>query len=183
MRIISGQYGGRVIHPPMKGWPTRPTTDLAREALFNILQNTIDLDQARVLDLFGGTAAISMECISRGCKDVTYVEQYGKCISWVKELMATFALEGRLLIRKNDVKRFLLSEQGTYDLVFADPPYELPWLDQLPALIFDRQLVRPDGLVVIEHSAATDLSEHPNYEKSKKYGQTMFSFFTVPDQG
>lgn len=183
MRIISGSLGGRVLQPPMKKWPTRPTTDIAKEALYNILYNRIDFEQAIMLDLFGGTGAHVFEFLSRGCEDVTYVDMYAKCVSWVKEQVKILEYEKEAKIVKMDVAKFIKRHGASdgspeFNFIFADPPYALPWLPQLPSLILDNALLSEGGLLVIEHGSDVNFENHSRCTESRKYGQSRFSFFS-----
>ncbi len=177
MRIIGGEFKGRRFNPPAKNWPTRPTTDFAKEGLFNILQNRIDFSSTKVLDLFGGTGNHSYEFISRGCQDVTYVDKFGGCVAFVKKTAQTLAIEDRLRIVKNDVFKFMKFTAEKYDYIFAGPPYPLPTLDTIPDRIFQHDVLAPDGLFVMEHNPNHDFQDHPNYLESRNYGTTIFSFF------
>lgn len=177
MRIIGGTLGGRVLRPPMKGWATRPTTDLAREALYNILSNRIDFDTIRMLDLFGGTGAHALECYSRGCEEVIYVERYGKCVQWMKQITSELAIGEDIKIIKSDVKGFVKNHQEQYDFIFADPPYQLKWLSQIPDLIIENDLLTDSGILVLEHDNQHNFENHSAFQEQRKYGQTVFSFF------
>ncbi len=179
MRIISGELGGRVLRPSMKGWPTRPTTDMAREALFNILQNKIDFTETKILELFGGTGAHSIECISRGCEEVTYVDNYAKCVRWTRTISKELKIDQYLTIIQSDVRKFIKSESTSYDYIFADPPYALDWMMELPDLILKSGLLKPDGFLIIEHSVGSNFSQHSNFDRARKYGQSAFSFFNA----
>jgi len=177
MRIIGGELGGRVLKPSMKGWPTRPTTDMAREALFNILQHQLSFEESKILELFGGTAAHSIECISRGCEDVTCVDNYAKCIKWAKSIAQDLQIDSYLKVVLSDVRKFIKNESQSFDYIFADPPYDLNWMMEIPSLIFESALLMADGLLIIEHSANTQFSHVPEFERTRKYGQSAFSFF------
>lgn len=178
MRIISGSLGGRRLNPPLKKWPTRPTTDRAREALFNILSNIIDLPSLRILELFGGTGAHAFECISRGCQSVTYVDRFHGCIKYVHEQAQVFGISDQLDIIKKDVRNFITEDESTYDYVFADPPYDLKWLSELPNLIIDQVNLSDNFLVVIEHDHRNSFDKHPAFYELRKYGDSYFSFFS-----
>jgi 16S rRNA (guanine(966)-N(2))-methyltransferase RsmD len=181
MRIISGEFKGRKFYPPADKWPTRPTTDFAKEGLFNILQNRLEFDEIKVLDLFGGTGSHTYEFISRGCKEVTYVDQHGPCIAFVKKMAAELKVESSILIIKDDVKKFVSSCRQSYDYIFAGPPYPLIWLDEIPDLIFTNELLNPSGTFVLEHNPSHNFTKHPNFVESRNYGTTIFSFFeTLP---
>lgn len=182
MRIISGTLGGRVLQPPMKKWPTRPTTDIAKEALYNILSNRIDFEKAIMLDLFGGTGAHVFEFLSRGCTDVTYVDMYPKCVSWVKKQIYDLEFEEESKVIKMDVAKFIKrhgasDDASSFNFIFADPPYALPWLPQLATLILDNSLLSKEGSLVIEHGSDVSFESHSRCLETRKYGQSRFSFF------
>lgn len=177
MRIISGKFKGRRFYPPADKWPTRPTTDFAKEGLFNILNNRLDFEETKVLDLFGGTGNHSYEFISRGCRDVTYVDKHGPCIAFVKKTAATLAIESELKIFRSDVFKFIDRSNEQYDYIFAGPPYALPTIDTIPDLIFKHQLLAEDGLFIMEHNPNHSYQQHPHYESERNYGKTIFSFF------
>ena len=177
MRIISGKFKGRRFTPPAKNWPTRPTTDFAKEGLFNILNNTLYFEELKVLDLFGGTGNHSYEFISRGCESVTYVDKFPGCISFVKKLSKELDIESQLKIVKADVFKFMQFCNEEFDYIFAGPPYGLPTLDDIPSLIFENELLAKEGLFVMEHNPNHTFKDHPNYEQERNYGKTIFSFF------
>jgi 16S rRNA (guanine966-N2)-methyltransferase len=156
MRIIGGKFKGRRFNPPAKNWPTRPTTDFAKEGLFNILTNTFDFTQLRVLDLFGGTGNHSYEFISRGCTDVTYVDKFPGCVNFVRKTAQTLGITDELQIVRADVFRFVAQPQAPYDYIFAGPPYPLPNIPDIPDLIFRYQLIKPEGWFVLEHNPQHD---------------------------
>ncbi len=176
MRIIGGEFGGRLLHPPMKKWPTRPTTDIAKEALYNILSNRIAFEEVSMLDLFGGTGMHSLEFLSRGCQQVKYVDKYHPAVRWLKEQASILGVGDRLSVIKKDVKSFLASEDTSFDVTFADPPYALPWISLLPDLIIDSLVF--GNILIIEHGHDTSFEEHSHCREVRKYGQTRFSFFT-----
>lgn len=178
MRIIGGKFGGRKFNPPAKNWPTRPTTDISKEGLFNILMNHIDFEAVKMLDLFGGTGNHSYEFISRGCKDVTYVDKFYGCVAFVKKTARELEIEDLITIVKADVFKFVASTADTYDYIFAGPPYPLPNLDTIPDHIFKHQILRPEGWFVMEHNPHHDFKDHPHYLMERHYGKTIFSFFT-----
>lgn len=179
MRIIGGEFKGRKFYPPADKWPTRPTTDYAKEALFNILNNTFDFEEMKVLDLFGGTGSHCYEFISRGCRDVTYVDKFVACIKFVKQTVATLKIESHIQIVQADVFKFLDSQSLQYDYIFADPPYELPNLDLIPELILSKDLLRPDGWFVMEHSSTHSYKHIPELFDVRNYGKTCLSFFAA----
>ena len=177
MRIIGGQFKGRRFHPPAKNWPTRPTTDYAKEGLFNILNNHFDFEELKVLDLFGGTGNHSYEFISRGCRDVTYVDKYGGCVAFVKKTAELLQIEDYIQINRADVFRFMKHTTAKYDYIFAGPPYALPTIDTIPDLVFKYQLLKPEGWFVMEHNPNHSYEEHPHRFEVRNYGKTIFSFF------
>ncbi len=177
MRIIGGRFKGRRFNPPADNWPTRPTTDMAKEALFNILNNVLDFESVKVLDLFGGTGSHGYEFISRGCEDVTYVDKFPDAVRFVKKIRETLGIKDQLRVVQMDVFRFIDSNTAQYDYIFAGPPYTLPTIDTIPDLIFEKDMLLPDGLFVMEHNPHHDFSEHPNLSDVRHYGKTIFSFF------
>ena len=177
MRIIGGKFGRRRFNPPANNWPTRPTTDYAKEALYNILQNRIDFEETKMLDLFGGTGNHCYEFVSRGSMDVTYVDSFGKCIAFVRKTAKELDVENNLTVLKSDVFRFIKSADEQYDFIFADPPYHLKTLNQLPDLILDNGLLATDGILVLEHDQQNSFEEYKRFVDVRKYGGCMFSFF------
>ena len=178
MRIIGGKFKGRRFNPPADNWPTRPTTDVAKEALFNILNNYLDFEAVKMLDLFGGTGSHCYEFISRGCTDATYVDKFPGCVQFVRKLAQQLAIEPCLKIMPMDVFRFIGHANTQYDYIFAGPPYGLPTLDTIPDLIFEKKLLLPEGWFVLEHNPHHDFTSHPHLFDVRHYGQTFFSFFS-----
>lgn len=181
MRIIGGTFKGRKFYPPADKWPTRPTTDFAKEGLFNILNNRIDFEEIVMLDLFGGTGNHSYEFISRGCRNVTYVDKFPACVQFVKKVATDLGILPFIRIVKADVFRFIASAPGQYDYIFAGPPYGLDTIDQIPDLIFQHGLLRKGGLFVMEHNPNHGYRQHPHYVEERHYGTTIFSFFANKD--
>lgn len=177
MRIIGGKFKGRRFHPPADHWPTRPTTDYAKEALFNILNNQLDFEETKVLDLFGGTGSHSYEFVSRGCTDVTYVDKFPDAVRFVRKTSEQLDIGNCLKIFQMDVFRFISHTTEQFDYIFAGPPYGLPTIDTIPDLIFERNLLLPDGIFVLEHNPHHDFIEHPRLADVRNYGKTIFSFF------
>ncbi len=177
MRIIGGIYKGRRFNPPADNWPTRPTMDHAKEALFNILNNQIDFEDVKMLDLFGGTGSHSYEFISRGCEDVTYVDKFAPAIQFVRKTAQTLGIDKEIKIMQMDVFRFIDHATTQYNYIFAGPPYDLPTLDTIPDLIFEKNLLLPDGLLVVEHNPHQDFINHPHLVDVRNYGKSIFSFF------
>lgn len=179
MRIIGGKFKGRRFSPPAKNWPTRPTTDFSKEGLFNILMNTFDFSELKVLDLFGGTGNHSYEFISRGCTDVTYVDKFPGCVAFAKKTAKELDIEKQMRIMKMDVFRFIKIPQDPYDYIFAGPPYPLANIPDIPDLILEKGLLKEEGWLVLEHNPNHDFSDHPHLLKSRNYGTTIFSIFTT----
>lgn len=178
MRIISGIYKGRRINAPKK-LPVRPTTDMAKEGLFNIINNLYYFNEISVLDLFSGTGNISYEFASRGATKITSVDQNYGCIKFINETAEVFKMPIQTI--KSNVYKFLEQAKFKYTIIFADPPYgfSLDEFSKIPELVFKNQLLDPEGILIIEHSKHTDLSNLANYCYSKSYGGNMFSFFEV----
>ncbi len=181
MRIISGKYKSKRLTAPKK-LPVRPTTDFAKEALFNLLNNRYYLDEINAIDLFSGTGNISYELASRGCKDITAVDSHPACVQFIAK--TSDELEMNIKTIRSDVFKFLERTRSHADLIFADPPYDMPAEDMLKIadLTFESNLLNPEGTLVIEHSKHTDLSGHPNFADSRRYGGSVFSFFEYPEE-
>jgi 16S rRNA (guanine966-N2)-methyltransferase len=177
MRIIGGKFKGRRFDPPADHWPTRPTMDSAKEALFNILNNQLDFEESRVLDLFGGTGSHSYEFVSRGCTDVTYVDKFPDAVRFVRKTAEKLAISSEIKIFQMDVFRFIEHATTQWDYIFAGPPYALPTIDTIPDVILQKNLLLPDGLFVMEHNPHHDFLHHPNLVDVRNYGKTIFSFF------
>ncbi|MBK7374373.1 MAG: RsmD family RNA methyltransferase [Chitinophagaceae bacterium] len=176
MRIISGIHGGRRINPPAKMPHTRPTTDIAKEGLFNILQNNLDIDTLKVLDLFGGTGCISYELASRGAPEITIVEKDDKMYDFIKKTATELGFENFNVVR-SDVFRFMDTTNQQYDLIFAGPPYALTTIDELPKKVFEKGLLKPGGWFVLEHTPRNDYKKSEHYKTERNYGSTIFSIF------
>lgn len=176
MRIISGSLGGRRINPPANMPYTRPTTDIAKEGLFNVLQNQMDFEELKTLDLFGGTGSISYELASRGVKDLTVVEKDQQMFSFIKKTSQALGLENFKVV-KSDVFRFIGQCTEKFDLIFAGPPYALQNIDDLPRLIFEKQLLKEDGWFILEHTPRNNYESFPHFSSSRNYGTTVFSIF------
>ncbi len=176
MRIISGIHGGRRISPPANMPYTRPTTDIAKEGLFNILQNNLEFDTLKVLDLFGGTGCISYELASRGAPDITIVEKDNKMYDFIKKTSAELKFENFNVV-KSDVFRFIETTNQQYDFIFAGPPYALATIDDLPLKIFEKQILKPKGWFVLEHTPRNNYKKFANYKTERNYGTTIFSIF------
>lgn len=176
MRIISGEFKGRRINPPAHMPHTRPTTDIAREGLFNILQHRIDLEGIRSLDLFGGTGAISYELASRGAADLTIVEKDPVMHDFIKKNMEMLKVENFRLLRL-DVFAFLNACSTNFNFIFAGPPYALGSIDDLPRIIVQRELIAPGGYFVLEHTPRNAYEKFEGFSFQRNYGKTIFSFF------
>ena len=176
MRIIGGALKARQFHPP-SGIPTRPTTDFAKEGLFNVLNNAFNFGNIKVLDLFGGTGSISFELASRGCTDITTVEIFPKCANFIKKTAEEFNFKGIKVIQ-TDVFQYMQNCVEKYDFIFAGPPYPLPNLPEIPDLIFQYGLVDGEGWFIMEHNPNHNFEQHPHFYKSKNYGSTIFAIFT-----
>lgn len=176
MRIISGRHKGRRIIAPKK-LPSRPTTDQAKEGLFNVLWNHYDFKSLSVLDLFSGTGNISYEFASRGATNIVVVDSFYNCIKFIKKTVGELNLPIKAI--KRDVYSFLKDSETGYDLVFADPPYDFDskQFEDLIDLVFEYNRLEEEGELIVEHSKHTDLSNHPNFFESRDYGNTKFSFF------
>jgi 16S rRNA (guanine(966)-N(2))-methyltransferase RsmD len=175
MRIIGGKLKGLRFYPPTN-LPVRPTTDMAKEALFNILNNQVDFEDLKVLDLFSGTGNISMEFASRGAREVVSVDIHMGCIKYLKDIAKQHRIE-TITSFKADVLKFLKEETETFDLIFADPPYDLPQIPLIAELVFERELLKEQGILIIEHPSTKKLDNHPNFAEQRKYGNSSFSFF------
>jgi 16S rRNA (guanine966-N2)-methyltransferase len=175
MRIIGGELRGLRLNPP-KNLPVRPTTDLAKEALFNILQNQIEFEGIKVLDLFSGTGNISLEFASRGAEQVVAVDRSIQCVHYLKDTAKQHGLN-QVKAFKDDVFKYLQLETEQFDLIFADPPYDLNRIPDIPKIIFDKNMLLPDGLLIVEHQSLQNLSNHPAFVEQRKYGHSSFSFF------
>ena len=179
MRIIGGTLKGLRLHPP-GGLPVRPTTDMAKEALFNVLQNRLNFGGLRALDLFTGTGSIAIELASRGAEEVEAVDMHAKCLHYIKSISEKYQLTAITTI-KADVLKYIRRPQPGFGLIFADPPYDLPQLTLLPAHIKESRLLLPGGLFVLEHPAARKVDQLPGFCEQRNYGQSAFSFFTFAD--
>ena len=179
MRIIGGKYKGRRIVPP-SGFKARPTTDFARESLFNILSNRVDFEEISVLDLFSGTGSISYEFASRGAREVHLIEKDVKHIAGIKRIIRDLGITNIKTIHI-DVKAFLKTCKVKYDVVFADPPYELRWLKEIPDLVIGSGVLAPDGFFILEHPRDMSFSGHRLFFEHRNYGGVNFSFFRAVD--
>jgi len=178
MRIISGIHGGRRINPPAKMPYTRPTTDIAKEGLFNVIQNNLDIETLSVLDLFGGTGCISYELSSRGAPDITIVEKDNQMYDFIKKTSQDLAFTNFKVV-KSDVFKFIESTNVNYDFIFAGPPYALATIDELPKKIFEKKILKPGGWFVLEHTPRNEYKKYAHYKTERNYGTTIFSIFIL----
>ncbi len=182
MRIIGGELGGRHINPPDNMPHTRPTTDISKEGLFNILENNLDISQLRTLDIFGGTGSISYELASRGAKNLTIVENDESMFKFIKNTAAALQLENFKVV-KMDVFKYIDQCNERYDFIFAGPPYALLSIGDLPTLVFEKQLLNEDGWFVLEHTPRNHFEKIPFFRTERKYGTTIFSIFINSAKG
>jgi len=176
MRIIGGEYGGRKFNPPSKMPYTRPTTDIAKEGLFNILQHSLDITELKTLDLFAGTGNISYELASRGAADLTVVEKDNAMFEFIKKTSKELRIENLKMV-KMDVFRFIEQCTDRFDFIFAGPPYALAAIDDLPKRVFEKNLLNPKGWFVLEHTPRNSYKTFPYYRNERNYGTTVFTIF------
>lgn len=175
MRIIGGRLKGIRLNAPAS-LPVRPTTDMAKEALFNILYNTYDFEHCKVLDLFCGTGNISIEFASRGIKQVRAVDKHSGCVYWVKSVIEKHQLQ-EIEVYKADVFKFLEQQGEAYQIIFADPPYNIPNIPLIPELVMKNNLLSDNGMLIVEHPSLLRLNDQPGYTGTRRYGNSSFSFF------
>ena len=175
MRIITGKYKGRRFDIPHT-FKARPTTDFAKENIFNVLNQYVSWEDATALDLFAGTGSISLELLSRGCREVVSVEKDRDHARFISECMGKIDARNDILIR-GDVFRFLKSCRQQFDFIFADPPYALPELPTIPDIVFQNELLNEDGIFVFEHGKQYDFAEHPHFFEHRSYGTVNFTLF------
>ena len=180
MRIISGKFKGRRIFPP-KNLPVRPTTDMSKEALFNVLNNHFSFEGLKILDLFAGTGNISYEFASRGSDNITSVDGDFGCVKFIKQVAEEY--DFNIAAMRSDVFKFIEKNSNSYDIIFADPPYALDQkiFENIVTLVFQRELLREDGMMVIEHSKYTKLDHMIHFSFKKSYGGSIFSFFEISE--
>lgn len=176
MRIIGGEHGGRKFNPPSNMPYTRPTTDIAKEGLFNVLQHNLDFEELKTLDLFGGTGSISYELASRGVNNLTIVEKDAAMYEFIKKTSEALRLDNFKII-KMDVFKFIQGCTDKFDFIFAGPPYALTSIDDLPKQIFEKQLLNKGGWFVLEHTPRNDYKLFPFFKSERNYGTTVFSTF------
>ena len=175
MRIIAGTLRGRRLNPP-QNLPVRPTTDMARESLFNILNNYVDFDECSVMDLFAGTGAVSLEFVSRGAREVTAIDINAQCTDYIKQCSTQLGVRN-LHVVSADVFDLMKRANRRFDIVFADPPYALEALASLPDLVFGAGVLTDDGIFVLEHPREYSFEEHPHFWQHRAYGKVNFTFF------
>ncbi|MDP4130210.1 MAG: RsmD family RNA methyltransferase [Bacteroidota bacterium] len=176
MRIIGGAFGGRKINPPARMPYTRPTTDIAKEGLFNIIQSNRKIEGMKTLDLFGGTGSISFELASRGAADLSIVEKNQAMEAFIRETAEKLELTN-LKVFRSDVFRFLKATQDKYDFIFAGPPYALETIDHIPEIIVQENLLKKNGWFVLEHTTRSHYENFPFFATERNYGTTFFSIF------
>lgn len=177
MRIIRGKYGRRRFDVPTN-ISARPTTDFARENIFNVIENRFDLEGKTALDLFAGTGAISLEFLSRGCASVTAVEKTRTQFEFIRKVKEALN-ENNLNLVKGDVFKFLATDKNQYDFIFADPPYDLPNFAEVPELVLNSGLLRNGSMFILEHSKNYDFSSLPHFTEHRAYGSVNFSIFEI----
>ena len=179
MRIISGKFKGRTFTPPIDPRVTRPTTDLAKEALFNILDNRFELsDDMHILDLFAGTGSIAYEFLSRGVGEATCVENAAPMLRFIRQTAFVLGVKNYLTTEKDDVFKWLATiENKEFDLIFADPPYAMAAIMTLPDLIFNKNLLKSGGQLIVEHDVMHRFDTHARFLEERNYGKTVFTFF------
>ena len=175
MRIVSGIHRGRRLQPPAN-LPVRPTTDFAKEGLFNVLNNIVDFESIRVLDLFAGTGSIAFEFLSRGAIEVTAIDSNQRCVDFIKKTAVTFGA-GNIKAVKSNSFVFIRRMVAQYDLIFADPPYDLDGIEVLPDLVLSSGLLSGGGFFILEHSSGYKFEKHPHFDSHRNYGSVNFSLF------
>ncbi len=178
MRIIRGKLKGRKFFPP-KNFNSRPTTDFAKESLFNIIENYFDIEQIKVLDLFSGSGSISFEFLSRACISATSVDISSKNIEHINKNSIVFKTENELNTIKTDAFKYIKNSNLDYDVIFADPPYDLKNIDTIPDIIFNNETLNKNVLLIIEHSSKVNFTQHKYFDNLRKYGKVHFSFFEI----
>ena len=177
MRAITGKYKGRHFDVP-SNFKARPTTDFAKENIFNVLRGRVDFEGLQVLDLFAGTGSISLELLSRGCSQVVCVEKAKTQYDFIRRVKDQLNAQ-MVTPMRGDVFRFIATCQQQFDIIFADPPYDLPELAQIPELIMNSAMVKPGTLIIVEHSRANDFTSLPNFIQHRVYGKVNFSIFSI----
>lgn len=180
MRIIRGRFKTRRYSIP-KSFPSRPTTDFAKEGLFNVLDHMQTMDGLNILDLCAGTGNISFEFLSREAGTLTSVDKNYNCVKHIQMLAKSFDCEDEIMVVKSDILKFLKQTSAKYDLIFADPPYEYEHYDQIHEIVWERDLLTEGGMLILEHSKRTSLESRPHFLFSRKYGNVHFSFFQISE--
>jgi len=175
MRIVGGKYKGRIFRPN-KSFKARPTTDIAKEGLFNILENRYEFSNKSVLDLFSGTGSMGYEFLSRGCENATLVENHFNHYKFIMEVIKTLQIDN-VRVFKADVFKFVKKTPDTFNIIFADPPFDLQRFMDVPDAILDADILAPEGLLIVEHAKEVQFTSHPNFKEVRKYGKVNFSFF------
>ena len=175
MRIVGGKYKGRIFKPNKK-FSLRPTTDQAKEALFNILENRFDFSDKVILDLFSGTGSIAYEFLSRGCKQALLIEKNFNHVRFIDGVLESLKVANARVV-KTDVFKFLYHSPEKFDIIFADPPFDLPYLAEIPEAVFNSNILKENGLFILEHPKEYSFSRHPYFVELRKYGKVNFSFF------
>ena len=181
MRIIRGKYGRRRFDVP-SNITARPTTDFARENIFNVLENMVDFEGMRALDLFAGTGAISFEFLSRGCQSVTAVEKAATQYNFMRKVAQQLGCDNFNRVR-GDALRYAQTSLAQYDIIFADPPYDLPQFGEIPGIVLNSAMLKPGTIFIIEHSRNYDFSSLPHFSDHRTYGSVNFSIFIIPEEG
>lgn len=179
MRIVGGKYKGRIFHPG-KSFKARPTTDFAKENLFNILENRLDWENIDALDLFAGTGSISYELISRGCSYVTSVEMNFRHYLFIEEIRNLLGIDN-MMVRREDAFRFIQKTNKKFDLIFADPPFDMKGFEDIAVKVMEAGILKPGGIFILEHNKFQDFSQLPGFLEIRTYGSVHFSFLKNPD--
>lgn len=180
MRVVSGTLRGRRFDPP-ESFSARPTTDFAKENIFNVLCNIIDFEDTCVLDLFGGSGSITYEFASRGCPSVTCVEKSSLHARFIQRTADNFGISDQVKVIRGDALKYPTSTNGKFDVIFADPPYDMPQVDDLPDMIMSLDILNKDGFFILEHSGAGRFNAHPEFWQTREYGKVNFTFFKHQD--
>ena len=181
MRIIRGKFGRRRFDVP-SNISARPTTDFARENIFNIIENMIDIEGIDALDLFAGTGAVTFELLSRDAATVTAVEKAATQYRFIEKTASTLGVDNLRMIRGDVFKYISMARQASFDFVFADPPYDMPNFEEVPTAVLNSNIIRPGGLFILEHSKKHNFSTLPGFHSHRVYGSVNFSIFTIPTE-
>lgn len=180
MRIVSGTLRGRRFSPP-DSFSARPTTDFAKENLFNVLNNIIDFEDIKVLDLFSGTGSISYEFASRGCKNITSIELNYKHQQFIAKTIRELKIDKAIRSLKGDSFKFVAATKEKYDIIFADPPFDLKEADNLPDMVMEKDLLNKGGFLILEHSGKDKYNDHKYFIQTRNYGKVNFTFFGIEE--